>query len=413
MRVAGAQGRESASRFHPPGDAGDAGDVGRGAKTSSRAPNRPPGSGGTAPAVAAPRAALFSTFKTVAVTCAVLAGSATVASAAALGPRGASAPNLSPDPLGASAAGPIRQAGPTGQPPPVDGRLSGTRVLELRVEPESPVFGEVFRVHVTIRVPRRSDLTLLDTLGSSNFFRSAGPGTWTEEEAPGDSLDVRAVFPVLPFRDGLRQLPGLLVEHGGAGAAPGLDSPPERVALGSVEVRPMAGFGPQGSGGPPRPPADVVGGSWSIWMILAAGTILLGVLGLARSLLKGGFGRAREAVSPPVEGTGALGRDEALRRLDEIRDAGWHRNGRIDDFYRASTDTLRRFVEGTDPAWNASLTSSELLDRAADRWGPSRLVRLPTTVERAEWVKFGGARPDPEDAEEDWTVIRNWIREAP
>lgn len=322
-----------------------------------------------------------------------------------------------PTPTGRTAS--VDQTAPTGQttptppPPPAENRLSGSRVLDVRIEPESPTFGEVFRVHVTVRVPRRSDLTVVDTLGSSNFFRSAGPGTREEEEAPGDSVDVRAVFPVLPYRDGVRRLPGLLVEHGGAGAAPGLDSPPERLPLGEVEVRPLLGFGPDGSGGPPRPPADVVGGSWSVWTLLAGGTILLGLLGLARAILEGGGDRVGSGAPPPVEGSGSLDRSEALRRLEEIRAAGWHRNGRISDFYRASTDTLRRFVEGTDPSWSASLTSTELLDRAADRWGSSRLRGLPTTVERAERVKFGGARPDPDDAEEDWTNIRDWIREAP
>lgn len=300
------------------------------------------------------------------------------------------------------------------QAPPPEGRLSGARVLEVRTEPETPAFGEVFRVHATVRLPRRSDLWLVDTLGSSNDFRSAGPGRWEQTPAPGDSVDVLATFPVLPFRDGTRPLPGLLVVHGGAGGAPGVEEPPERLPLGEVAVTPLAGFGGEEPGGPPRPAAGVVGGSWSVWALLAGGVVLVGILGVARLRLRGRKpGRRGEAASLPVEGSGVLDREAALRRLEEIRDAGWHRNGRIDDFYRATTDTLRRFVEGEDPSWSDALTSTELLDRAASRWGPERMNELPLIVQRAEWVKFGGAQPDPEEAEGDWAGVRDWIREAP
>lgn len=325
-------------------------------------------------------------------------------------PSGALPAPVEPVPAVAMAPGPI----PTHPQAPPEGRLSGARVLEVRTDPETPTFGELFRVHATVRLPRRSDLSLVDTLGSSNFFRGSSPGRFEETPAPGDSVDVLATFSVLPFRDGTRPLPGLLVVHGGAGTAPGMEDPPERLPLGTVDVTPLPGFAGEEPGGPPRPPADVVGGSWSVWALLAGGVVLVGLLGLVRLVLRGAAPGAEPPASPlAVEGAGTLDREAALRRLKEIREAGWHRNGCIDDFYRATTDTLRRFVEGTDPSWSESLTSTELLDRATKRWGPERLEELPLTVQRAEWVKFGGATPGPEEAEGDWAVVRDWIREAP
>lgn len=294
------------------------------------------------------------------------------------------------------------------------GPVTGTRILETRIEPETPEFGEVFQLHVTARLPRRSGVSVLDTLGPTNALRSAGPGRWEEGPAPGDSVEIRATFPVLPFRDGARTLPGLLVRTGDGRSAPGMPDVPERIPLGAVDVRAMAGFGPGGGATAPRPPADVVGGDWSPWGVLAVAVLVLGVLGLGWTFLKGRrTNRDAEPGSVRPESDGPLRRDDALRRLDEIRAREWHRNGRVDDFYRASTDTLRRFVEGRDASWDESLTSTELLQRASTRWGGHRIEGLGPVVEVAEGAKFGGRRPTPDEAERDWRAIRSWIEDAP
>ncbi|MFP3949199.1 MAG: DUF4129 domain-containing protein, partial [Longimicrobiales bacterium] len=294
------------------------------------------------------------------------------------------------------------------------GPITGTRIVETHTEPQAPSFGEVFQLHVTARLPRRSGVSVIDTLGPTNALRSAGAGRWEEGSAPGDSVEIRATFPVLPFRDGDRALPGLLIRTGEDRSAPGMPDVPERIPLGAVDVRPMAGFGPEGGAAVSRPPADVVGGDWSIWSVLAVGVLVLGALGLGRTLVAGGRGHGDGAPGPALaEPAGPLDREDALRRLDEIRARGWHRNGRVHDFYRASTDTLRRFVEGHDVSWDESLTSTELLGRATARWGGEGMEDLRPAVEIAERVKFGGRRPTAEEAERDWTAIRRWIQDSP
>ncbi|MDX1567293.1 MAG: hypothetical protein R3223_05790, partial [Longimicrobiales bacterium] len=210
------------------------------------------------------------------------------------------------------------------------GPITGTRIVETRLEPETPTFGEVFQLHVTARMPRRSGISVLDTLGPTNALRSAGPGRWEEGPAPGDSVEIRATFPVLPFRDGARTLPGLLVRTGEVRSAPGMPEVPERIPLGAVDVRAMAEFDFGGSATAPRPPADVVGGDWSLWGALAVAVVVGGLLGLGWTLLRGrSTDPAGESVSVLSESDGPLRRDEALRRLEEIRARGWHRNGRV------------------------------------------------------------------------------------
>lgn len=160
----------------------------------------------------------------------------------------------------------------------------------------------------------------------------------------------------------------------------------------------------------PRPPADVVGGDWSPWLLAAAAVL---VLALAAAAIVA----VRRWVEGRGDGEAALGRglsprEAALRELERIRDEGGHRNGRVVDFYASSTDALRRFAESVEPDWSTALTSRELLARMGDRWGGEAMGQLPTAVARAERVKFGGERPAPETAEADWRRIRDWVQTA-
>lgn len=169
--------------------------------------------------------------------------------------------------------------------------------------------------------------------------------------------------------------------------------------------------GPTSASDLPRPPADVVGGEWSAWLVAAAVVAVLVLAGLGLLAYRRWSARRRRDPRAPLPGRSA--RDEALRELDRIRSLGWHRNGRVGDFYAASTDALRRFAEHLEPRWSTALTSRELMARMEARWGSQGTGALASTVERAEWVKFGGERPSPDDAEADWRRIREWVRRAP
>lgn len=180
----------------------------------------------------------------------------------------------------------------------------------------------------------------------------------------------------------------------------------------AVEVgagQPGGGQGPAASSSP-RPPADVLGGEWSVWLVGAAAVVAVAVAGAAavayRRWVEGRSTRPSD-VGP------ALPREEALRELERIRALEWHRNGRMADFYAATTDVLRGFAARIEPGWSTALTSRELLARMEGRWGRDSLSGLAPAVETAERVKFGGERPPPESAEHDWQRVRDWVREAP
>ncbi len=172
----------------------------------------------------------------------------------------------------------------------------------------------------------------------------------------------------------------------------------------------------------PRPPAGVLGGDWSAWLFLA------GTLFLVAAAIGVWWWSRRGRADDPEPGSGASdprsARETALAELERIRGEGWHRNGRMTRFYTASTDVLRSFHAQVEPPLHPSLTSRELIRALRAREGDERVAgttRAETTelgaladaVTRAERVKFGVHRPDPEDAERDWRSIRHWIRSAP
>jgi len=161
----------------------------------------------------------------------------------------------------------------------------------------------------------------------------------------------------------------------------------------------------------PRPAADVAGGDrdWrATALVLGFGLLLLGV-GTA-SLRDLDRMRAQGPPKPPPSP-----RERALAAMDDLLESGLHRDGRIRDFYAGWSGVVRRYVEGLAEPWGPSWTSTELM---ADLQGPRRSVAMerslgPEGIARemrlAERVKFGGARPDPESAEDDWKTVRDWL----
>jgi hypothetical protein len=159
----------------------------------------------------------------------------------------------------------------------------------------------------------------------------------------------------------------------------------------------------------PHPPADVLGGEWSAWLVAALGVTLVAVLALGWMA----FSAWRTAASAAPLAAASSPRDAALAELDRVLALGWHANGRVADFYDATTGVLRRLAEAEQPEWRAALTSTELVGRIGERWGAGRIEKLRPAVWSAERVKFGGDRPGPETAEADWATVRDWIRDLP
>lgn len=307
----------------------------------------------------------------------------------------------------------------SGQAP--SAQSGSARLVAFTNEPREPEFGEVFQLEVQVRVAPDVVAFLSDTLSEAQNAVSAGAGAWTVTEGPADSMDVRAAYPVMgllpggvelplielwtrPVRPGER--PGVRVAQEASAAE--LESPGVEHALlylGGVFIMPPAEMTGDDAILMPRPPADVLGGERSPWLvagILVAGLAALVVAWLLLAGRLGSSGSPLPAVLSP--------RAEALRELDRIRGMGWHENGRIVDFYDATTGVLRHYAERREPAeWRTALTSTELVKRLGDRWGTEVVEPLRPTIWTAECVKFGGRQPGSEAAEADWSRVRDWI----
>lgn len=294
------------------------------------------------------------------------------------------------------------------------------RVVAFTNEPREPEFGEVFELEVQVRIAPDVVAFLSDTMAEASSSVSAGPGRWTVTAGPGDSVDVRATYPVMGFLPGGVELPWveLWTRLAGPGEDPGVRPSSElaqaertapgveyaRLYLGGIFVMPPSEMVGDDATLLPRPPADVLGGEVSPWLWATAAWLAVAGAVVAWLLLAGRRGDGRMAPIPLSP------RAEALRELDRIRELGWHANGRVVDFYDATTGVLRRYAERREPqTLRTALTSSELLAALRERAGAEAVEPLGPTVWTAECAKFGGRRPSPETAEADWSRVRAWI----
>jgi hypothetical protein len=322
-------------------------------------------------------------------------------------------------------------ASPQQQPP------GPVRLVAFTNEPREPELGEVFALSLQVRLAPGVVVFFPDTLLPAPDAVSAGPGVWELGLAPGDSVDVRATYPVIGLDPGGAELPSL--ELWARAAEAGERAGPK--ALSSLEGRagaaPNAGTGDDASQAPapglarivlpiggalimpfsamteaadagllPRPPADVLGREWSPWLLATAVVVAIAVGLLAWLFVAGRVSRAGTPVVLPP-------RAEALAELDRLRALGLHANGRVVEFYDATTGVLRHFADRSARDCGAYLTSTELLGRLQGRWGPERLTDLRSAVWSAERVKFGSERPGASTAEGDWATVRAWIAELP
>ena len=304
--------------------------------------------------------------------------------------------------------------------------LSEVRLVEVHTEPAEPPFGEVFDVHLTLRFRPDRVAFLPDTLLPAEAVQSVRPGSWREVPAPGDSVDIRATYPVIGLREGRVGLPWIELWIGSATAEPEGSDVVRRmtavavaasgvtrrmIRLGATDIGSFTPMRDEMAEIVPRPPADVLGSTWSLWLLLALGVTIV-TIGAAGALVLPRWWAGRGAAWW-ARLHGRSPRQVALRELVSIRSARWHRSGRVEDFYASLTSTLRHFVHRMEPAWGPALTSNEILAKMKRRWEAGGLEPLATAVTVAERVKFGGHRPEPEAAEEDWAKVHDWISGAP
>lgn len=299
-------------------------------------------------------------------------------------------------------------------------------VDEVALSADTVGIGDAFELRMSVSLAPGSVLFLPDSLTAPGF-EPLGPATWTVDR---DNNVVEVVYPLIAFQVGAVDVPEFEVyaaarEEGvAAGMAQqgalvgrfedfidGVDAvpsarlrtvPAQRLWVASVlHVEDVA------VGLRPRPPADVAGASVHLW------AVLLGAAGLAVLVWAGGgallvWRRERAAALAAV-----TARDRALRDLEELRASGAHTDGRLQHFFTRTSDIVRRYVETLERKWGPAWTSTELMSELRRLPVGDPTDRLSSEMTDAEFVKFGGRRPDVDAAEEHWDAVREWIASRP
>jgi hypothetical protein len=329
-------------------------------------------------------------------------------------------------------------------------------VSDVVLSADTIAIGDRFDLSMTLTLPDDRLAFIPDSLIGPGF-EPLGPVEWsTVEAAPqpapataggsgSDTYRITVTWPLIAFDVGTVVVPGFDVfaalseESETAGlATPGsavgswsdfreapaavpsallLEVPGRQLWVASVltlaeEVQTIA----------PRPPADVSGGdrNWpATFLIVLFGLTLTGVLTTSARDLAVRAGVGRQTQRGP--------RARALAALDALFADELHRSDRVQAFYGRSSEVVREYVEGFDPRWNRAWTSTELMRGLleSDGWeaastatpGPASTSASARTlsdeIAGAEAVKFGGVRPDPDEAERYWHALRAWISSRP
>ena len=306
--------------------------------------------------------------------------------------------------------------------------VSGIRIIRAWTEPASPGFAEPAVVKIEMRVAPAMRVFMPDTLALAAEMASIGAGEWQTTRSGGDTLNLLATYPIIGYRKGIQELPALEIAVGSAPAearGPRVSRIAEArtgaggalltttIPLGSTTIGEYTAVEELGENAAvvPRPPADVIGGQWSIWLILAIGLASATGIGALGSLLPRWWSGKGSGLMARLRGRSA--KQQALKELDRLRSLGWHQDGRVDDFYASASGALRQFAAHVNPEYSSALTATELVALLESKGNPARVQRLSGALATAELAKFGTLRPDSVTAEGDWSAIREWVVSTP
>lgn len=304
---------------------------------------------------------------------------------------------------------------------------------EIRAEPDTVRVGEHLRLVATFPVPPGQTLFFPDTLLRTTYVETREPARWSVAGRRGDTTEVAVSYTLAVYRPGPTALPpvpvvlrsrppagnqrGERLEGGGfVGSWADLPRVPDFSYVRTVIEAPEIYTAPTifefdlMEGAAPRGAADVAGESWNPLVLGLAGLLIVGLGGMTVVGIR--WIRATEegpAEDLPTRRTSEPEWRRAVRELDRVLAQGLHRQGAVDEFYARSSHAVRRFVESFDPRWGPDLTASELVALARRRVLEGRIDSLSRVMLWSERVKFGGLRPDADEAEDDWSSLRSWV----
>lgn len=298
-------------------------------------------------------------------------------------------------------------------------------VHEASLSADTIGIGDSFDVTLRIEVAPNSVAFLPDSLFAPGF-EPLGPLEWSQT---GDN-EITAVYPLIAFQVGTVAVPDFEVfaASSAEAIAAGVASPGDVVgdfgafvdnvaALPSARLRSVAPMSlwvasvliveDVAVGFRPRPPADVSGASRNpLAILLGIGSLLL--LGWATSGTVRDWLAQRAMLARAVDA-----RRRALADLDALMASQIHREGRVRDFFRSTSDIVRRYVEQLEERWGPAWTSTELMTDLREAPVADPTEPLEGEMATAESVKFGGDRPDVARADEHWQTVRKWIEDQP
>jgi hypothetical protein len=154
-----------------------------------------------------------------------------------------------------------------------------------------------------------------------------------------------------------------------------------------------------------KPPADVVGGNWSVQEKLAGSALALALLvGL---ILFVGKHRTEAPVPRPA---GMAPKERALAALARLEESGLAEAMELKAFYSALSQTMREFLADSEAEWGLDLTTPELIAAVgADGVEASEVMALGEMLVGADLVKFARRRPSAGEVDEVLESARRWI----
>ena len=154
-----------------------------------------------------------------------------------------------------------------------------------------------------------------------------------------------------------------------------------------------------------QPPADVVGGNWSMTEKLAATGLLL-------ALLIGTFAFVRRSgvASPVPVPARTPPRERALAALARLQESGLAEAGEFKGYHSALSQIVREFLADHDAPWGLDLTTPELVAAVGrERVEPGEVLVLGQLLVGADLVKFARSRPTLDEATGSMESTRRWI----